>query len=56
MAVTPIKIACASAAMEKRRCELIAQPLSRIWDELAAAGLAAAEKLDDWKENQRKSE
>lgn len=56
MAVTPIKIACASAAMEKRRRELIAQPLSRIWDELAIAGLSAVEKLDDWKDHQRKSE
>lgn len=34
-----------AAAMERRRRELIAQPLSRIWRELALAAIAAEDEF-----------
>ncbi|MCA1400064.1 hypothetical protein [Bradyrhizobium sp. BRP56] len=41
-----------AAAMEKRRAELINQPLARIWPELAAAALEAVGTALDQARNQ----
>lgn len=38
----PGELDAAAQAMEAKRQELIAKPLARIWQELAAAGLKAA--------------
>lgn len=44
---TDEQIEAAAKAMAEKRQELIAQPLSRIWDDLARAALEAAEKEKD---------
>ena len=44
---TEKQIEAAAKAMAEKRQELIAQPLSRIWGDLARAVLEAAEKEKD---------